>query len=149
MKELVGHEINKIFLSKDGQMVRFELGNGSDLFYYADGDCCSSTWFESIEIPALTGKWGSFLVKSVDSIGLPGEKEDEDGLLQVYGIAISVEIGKIIIDYRNSSNGYYGGRCDLASLRLIKKYINEDWDEWVSLEKEEVTESLNGRYEQF
>lgn len=93
---------------RDGQPVRYRFD--------VEGDCCSDTWIESvIEESALIGH----TILSVEDISLPdgtsangndrtthGFYEDE---MTFYALAITTDRGKCVIDYRNSSNGYYGG----------------------------------------
>ena len=44
------------------------------------------------------------------NLGQPDEDEtDEDETIAYYGCKICTDKGDIIIDYRNESNGYYGG----------------------------------------
>jgi hypothetical protein len=48
---------------------------------------------------------------AVDDLELPGSDDNhpEHDCLQVYGLKVTTNKGEIVIDYRNSSNGYYGG----------------------------------------
>lgn len=47
-------------------------------------------------------------VISVDDLDMPDDVQ-EDGELKIYGCKISTTKGDIVIEYRNESNGYYGG----------------------------------------
>jgi len=104
---LVGKTINAILISKDKEAIRFDTDEG-EIIAKCDADCCSYTWVEHIELPAL-----GFPAKvvSVESLELPGSEDNhpEHDCLQVYGLKITTDRGEIVIDYRNASNGYYGG----------------------------------------
>lgn len=104
---LVGKTINAILIAKDKEAIRFDT-DGGEIIAKCDSDCCSYTWVEHIELPALG--FPSKVV-SVESLGLPGSEDNhpEHDCLQVYGLKITTDRGEIVIDYRNSSNGYYGG----------------------------------------
>ena len=92
-----------------GRLCVFLIAESDPIIAKADGDCCSSSWIEHITLPAL-----GFPAKVifVDNIDLPGSTNDDPTYecLAVYGLNIITDKGDIIIDYRNSSNGYYGGK---------------------------------------
>lgn len=104
---------------RDGQSVKFRL--------VVDADCCSNTWIESvIEESALVGH----TITDIEDLELPddspvngdrhtalGEDFYEDEMA-FYGLAITTERGKCVIDYRNSSNGYYGGSMMLSEVAV-------------------------------
>jgi hypothetical protein len=105
---LIGKTITKVWLAKDRLAIKFDLEDEEPVVAYCDADCCSYTWIESIDLP------GVLLGTVRDTEDLPyGEREEpgEDSYeyIQHYGFAITTEKGKCVIDYRNSSNGYYGG----------------------------------------
>jgi len=103
---LVGKTINEIKIADDKQALLFIIDEG-EARVRCDADCCSYTWVEHIELPAM-----GFPAKviSVSSLDMPdlGQLEEYD-VVQYYGCKIATDKGDIIIDYRNSSNGYYGG----------------------------------------
>lgn len=104
---LEGKTITGIEIADDKKAMRFLVEGADAIVAKADGDCCSSTWIEHVGLPAL-----GFPAKvlSVADLDLPGSTSNDDGdCLAVYGIEIITDKGSIIIDYRNSSNGYYGG----------------------------------------
>lgn len=59
----------------------------------------------------LKGKEFPCTVTGVQDIEMPdlGQPDDEYDVVAYYGCKISTNKGDIVIDYRNSSNGYYGG----------------------------------------
>ena len=93
------------------------LGQTTRTFRFtAVGDCCSHTFIESvIEPSALTP--GATIV-DVRDILMPDQPYDESihECLEFYGLAIHTTKGIAIIDYRNSSNGYYGGNLVLSEV---------------------------------
>lgn len=106
MNALIGLTIKELKIADDKKALLFITDNG-DIKARADGDCCSATWIENVELPAL-----GFPAKviSVNELEMPDPMEAEDcECLQFYGLKIVTDRGEIIIDYRNESNGYYGG----------------------------------------
>ena len=109
MNPLVGKTLTGVKLAKDKEAILFQTTEG-DIVAQCDGDCCSSTWIESIEntirsFPAVV------LVASDIEDGLPETIENDSNYecLQFYGFKVDTDKGVLVIDYRNSSNGYYGG----------------------------------------
>lgn len=102
----VGKTINALKIAADKQALLFQCSDGEHIVR-VDGDCCSHTWIEHIELPALGFP---ALVTAVEHLSLDKETKDNDGdCIAFYGCKISTDRGEIVIDYRNSSNGYYGG----------------------------------------
>ena len=117
---LEGQTITSWTLDRDSDTLVFHTADNKVIEWETIGDCCSSTWFESIEgQECLTG-----YVVSVEDIELPDIPAREIAAavarrltgqfdygehIQYYGIRINTTRGTVIIDYRNSSNGYYGG----------------------------------------
>jgi hypothetical protein len=79
----------------------------------ADGDCCSHTWIENVELPALGFPATVISVTGLDMPEQPDSKFEgstaDSECRQFYGCKIVTDRGEIVIDYRNDSNGYYGG----------------------------------------
>ena len=98
--------ITGIELASDKEAIRFLIEGVDPVIAKCDADCRSHTWVEHIELPAL-----GFPAKvlTVADLDLPGGSSDDDGCIQVYGLKITTDKGDIVIDYRNESNGYYGG----------------------------------------
>ena len=103
---LVGKTINKIMIADDKEAILFKT-TGEDVLVRVDADCCSETWVESIELPAMGFP---AVVISVDDLKMPdlGDISGRD-VIAYYGCKIVTDKGEIVIDYRNDSNGYYGG----------------------------------------
>lgn len=104
---LEGKTILDIKIADDKEAIKF-ITNEGDVIARCDADCCSYTWVEEIELPA--GGFPAQVLKAEDlDLNKPDESNDEHECLAFYGFKISTDKGDIIIDYRNSSNGYYGG----------------------------------------
>ena len=109
------HEGADLEGERDGQPVKFR--------FTVDADCCSHTWIESvIEESALVG----YTITAIDDLELPNNEpangnektttENYEEEMSFYGLAITTERGKCVLDYRNSSNGYYGGSMDVSEV---------------------------------
>lgn len=89
--------------------IKFTLSGDKTLTYDTYGDCCSSTWVEHITVPNdIKGAIVTEVTEPVLPPHAPVE-EDEYESIQVYHTAFKTDKGEIILEYRNSSNGYYGG----------------------------------------
>ena len=102
---LIGKVINAVKVAKDKGAIKFETDAG-DIVALADGDCCSHSWIEGVELP-VNGFPAS--VSAVSDIDMPDLGDGDAECIQYYGCKISTDKGDIVIDYRNESNGYYGG----------------------------------------
>jgi hypothetical protein len=110
---LIGRPLAGVEVIDDRGAIRFTFIDGTDQIYDAWGDCCSSTWIEHISVPPdLYG----FAIFDITEPQLPPHPatsivaDDEDGdTIQVYHTAFATSAGHILVEYRNSSNGYYGG----------------------------------------
>lgn len=130
---LVGKTLTGIKIASDREALLFETSDGNAIVK-TDADCCSHTWIEHIELPALGFP---ATVLSVEDLDLPGSDDNhpEHDCLQVYGCKIVTDRGEIIIDYRNSSNGYYGGSLSWPDDDYFyggvygQNVSNEDWKE--------------------
>lgn len=104
---LIGKTITAVYLAADKEAVRFDIEGGDPIVARCEAECCSSTWVENTENHrALIGS----PVIEADDIDMPDHgSPSEDGVIAYYGFKISTMKGTCVIDYRNSSNGYYGG----------------------------------------
>lgn len=104
---LIGKTVTAIELAEDRQAIRFLLADGDPVIARADGDCCSVSWIEHISLPAYGFP---AMVKEATDIEMPdlGEQPGRD-YMQYYGFKVVTDKGDLVIDYRNESNGYYGG----------------------------------------
>jgi|SRR6185312_2312985 len=106
---LVGKTLTGMKLAEDRQAILFQTTDG-DVVVQVDADCCSYTWVEHVELPALGFP---AVVTEVEDLEMPDGKPSafhtDPDCLAFYGCKISTDRGEIVIDYRNDSNGYYGG----------------------------------------
>lgn len=106
---LVGKTITGMDIAADRQALRFIMTDG-EMVVDVDADCCSYSWVEHVEIPALGFP---ATVMSVDELDMPegavSTFHGDSDVLAFYGCKIVTDRGEIVIDYRNDSNGYYGG----------------------------------------
>lgn len=136
--QLVDKKILSVEINPSKTFLRFNLDDSTSVVYEAEGDCCSSSWFEAIngldnligqtvhgveEKPEFTSD-GSDVKFNGDS------NPDRDTFIKVYGFTIRTIKGYTDIEMRNSSNGYYGGMItphdepeaeDLAELQPLTK----------------------------
>ena len=105
---LVGKKIVAVYLAEDREAIRFDVEGAEPIIARADGDCCSHTWIEGIEgAERMIG-----VVTKAEDIPMPYSSEDDKDnydVIAYYGFQITTDKGDAVIDYRNSSNGYYGG----------------------------------------
>jgi hypothetical protein len=111
LENIVGKRINGFTITDDKTTLTFNDDAGALYVYNAEADCCSHSWIENVEDPEyLIGN----LVMKVE------EKEitdyEEDGcFIKIMGYDVYTDKGICKIDFRNSSNGFYGGRLQIAS----------------------------------
>jgi|GEM_PF-3427127 hypothetical protein len=126
MKRLIGLYFYNIYRSADKEYICISAGN-SFFIYHAYGDCCSNSYFEGISIIGNLNKFCNSRVYTeheaqilnVDFTELREQINDSadhnSDLTRFYGLKISLDNGTIDIDFRNDSNGYYGGSCKFNS----------------------------------
>ena len=126
---LEGKTISRILIAEDKEALKFETTEG-DVIAIAYGDCCSTTWVEHVDLPA---RGFPALVQSVSNLDLDKpDEESEYSVIQFYGLKITTNNGDIVIDYRNESNGYYGG--DLVFEGSYAWYSRTDEDaKWMPI----------------
>lgn len=102
---LFGKTITGMKISEDKQSLLFEtdIGRFKSWVY---GDCCSHSWIEHVELP-VNGFPAKVL--SVRYVDMPDLGNGDAECRRYYGFKIVTDKGDILIDYRNDSNGYYGG----------------------------------------
>lgn len=106
MNALEGRTLTGVMITKDLICLKFETTDG-DVFARCDAECCSHTWVEHIELPA---RGFPAKVLSVEDLDLPNpEPKEEHEYVQAYGLKVCTDKGDLVIEYRNESNGWYGG----------------------------------------
>lgn len=129
MKELIGKTVIGLQVSEGEDFLAFEHPDGTLTVYEAWGDCCSESWFADI-----TGVDALLYSKVVDAedVDLPQIQDDrcrqeEDAF---YGVKLKTTKGYVDIVFRNSSNGYYGGKIYLSQIwprTGVMRPITTDW----------------------
>jgi hypothetical protein len=104
---LIGKTITAFEMTNDRKAMRFVVADGEPVVALCDADCCSETWIEHVILPE---RGFPALVLDADDIEMPdlGEMPDRD-VVAYYGFKAVTDKGEIVVDYRNDSNGYYGG----------------------------------------
>lgn len=142
MKELVGKIVQSIQVSNDQHYLKFTTDQG-ELIYFAEGDCCSESWFADIMFDSEFNN--KYPVLGAEKINVPdfviklanNDKRTRQEYEQVYGYKITQQNGESVdIIFRNSSNGYYGGSCELVD--PSNGYYLEDLAEvtWETIESD-------------
>lgn len=115
IKDIIGLKLNKISVNADKTFLVLNLTHPTDgdtkVFGDVEGECCSESWIEHISLPValpatITG------VEDLDFPDLSTWDNPEYEFLQFYGFNIHTDKGSLTIDYRNDSNGYYGGQIN-------------------------------------
>ena len=110
---LMDKHVLAVHINSQHDLLRFSLNDGSTYCVEAAGDCCSSSWFESInDADDLHDAQVVYIASkhiSAETLGLDGDEE------KVYGYTIATNKGLVDIIFRNSSNGYYGGFLVLST----------------------------------
>jgi hypothetical protein len=106
---MLNRKLAAVSLSADRQCITFVFEDGGTRSFGVEGDCCSSSWIEHLEIPENVA--GAKLLSVEDSAPLTQDHDDhdDDGEISVYNTAFRTDRGEVVLEYRNSSNGYYGG----------------------------------------
>ena len=144
MKELIGFKINKIEVCGEYQEnIVFHVGGSyripaGTVVYYGYGDCCSETYFSDVLNQSnIIGK----KITRVEEVELiEGDynarksRQEEDN---VYGFKIYAGDVFCLVTMRNCSNGYYGGSCELESVKIgdaktepfkrIEEVVGDTW----------------------
>lgn len=115
INSLVGRTVEAIQLSSDAEQLFIHFTDGTADKLQVEADCCSSTWIEHVQgVKQFVGA----TVTAVDNLDMPDLTPDDDctkgDCIQYYGLKITTTNGALVIDYRNASNGYYGGSICLA-----------------------------------
>jgi hypothetical protein len=123
MKALEGKTVKSLTINSDKTTIGFVLDDGRTLWANAVGDCCSSSWFEHVEgIDALLGQ----KINKVVEREMPkptGDRGDE--VIQYYGWTLETNKGRLDLEMRNSSNGYYGGEVNVSD-KVEDQYGQEE-----------------------
>lgn len=110
---LLGRVVRKILMEPGEGRMQFICEDGDRLDFVTDADCCSETWFADIVgVTALLGE--SITVAEEVDLPEPADNRTRQECDSAYGFRIFTAKGCCDFVYRNSSNGYYGGDCDIT-----------------------------------
>lgn len=110
--DMIGKKLAGVELQDNGERITFTFEGGGERSFGVEGDCCSTSWIEHLEVPNDIA--GATLL-SVDGSAPITQDHDahdvdhQDDSIEVYNTAFKTDRGEIILEYRNSSNGFYGG----------------------------------------
>lgn len=107
-EKLKGKEILSVEWNE--KTLRFNL-KGDAVAFSAEGDCCSSSYIESLDNPDI---FKSAIFDDVDAVS-GGQKEVDD--LDVHKwtfYKFKTNKGMCTLSFRNESNGYYDGYLELV-----------------------------------
>jgi len=118
-KAIIGETVVSSVLNAKRSALRLTMASGKMFDLVTYGGCCSDTWIEHIDgEDALLGT-----IVAVEDIDMPdlGNVGTDfcPSVYQVkyYGLRITTDKGRTVLDYRNDSNGYYGGSLDLREVK--------------------------------
>ncbi len=118
---MVGRKLASVTLNKERNTIAFAFEDGKVQTFGVEGDCCSRSWIEHLEMPndikgaTITGAHDSDYVNATEDdeknpVVNPGDYQPREyECLKVYQTVFHTDRGDISLEYRNSSNGYYGG----------------------------------------
>lgn len=145
MKELLNKKITKVEIggyetgysvddkNKENVILVFTTNTGERFIYEAYGDCCSESWFSHIS--GIGNLINGTVTKITEREERPPTKiekaEGEYDELAIYGYILDTDkFGSCYIEFRNDSNGYYGGSCDLRTALPEKAFLEEVKDDF-------------------
>lgn len=128
---LFGKVISDVRVNKTDSVVQFLTECGETHYYFAEGDCCSESWFEKFEESSyLFTPKGQTPRTILDALVIScncdqmATRQDEDKVQHVvfiyntsYGSANTV-----VMNLRNSSNGFYNGSICYLGPTLEKSH---------------------------
>lgn len=110
---ILNREIDRVELSTDKTGLIIHFRDGGRAVFQTVSDCCSKTWIEHIEIPEPI--CCAKIYNASDS-GQIQETLSEYECIRVYQTTFKTSKGDLTVEYRNSSNGYYGGTLELIEV---------------------------------
>lgn len=121
-KDIIGKQIESVILDSDKERIHFAFQDGYTRSYGVEGDCCSLSWIEHLEMPDNVK--GATVLSIEDSGGVPfdghecvaydydktNKQNDAAGycghdVLAVYNTRFRTDKGDIVLEYRNDSSG--------------------------------------------
>ena len=129
MDAAIGRTVSRVFVAPGEHTLYLDTEEGV-LAFAAVGDCCSQTWFADITgVDALIGA----RVVAADDLEMEpvDDNRGRSEVDQFYGVQLTTPRGRVVIAYRNSSNGYYGGWMEagrpIEAIPADAREITDDW----------------------
>ena len=130
LADLIGKHVLGVQMNAGKDVVRFITTTGV-VDYECYGDCCSESWVNHVNdignlIDATVTQVEEFDFHSMLGIEPEPTRQDSD---EVLFHKVHTNKGTCLIEFRNSSNGYYGGSFEKAECREPKalKDVTEDF----------------------
>lgn len=132
-KDIIGKIISEVWINQDKTILALKMSNNKIIGLKTEGDCCSESWIEHVDMPYIFSYENPLELKvlSVEETEI-GEviptRQDRDIL---YGIKMGMISLKgtyerkeeLCIEFRNSSNGYYGGWIEIEPLDDLSGFV--------------------------
>lgn len=110
-KNMLNRKLASVELDRGRDRITFKFQDGFERSFSVEGDCCSHSWIEHLEMPGDIV--GATLLDVDDSAPITQDHAEHDGeypeCISVYNTSFKTDRGEIVLEFRNSSNGYYGG----------------------------------------
>lgn len=119
MNELLNQVIEHIYVNDDNTLIVFKTQDDKVFAYRAYGDCCSHSWVNTLS--GISNLLDRTIQKVIPNKEVRDDSDDNGSVIKYYGITLETVKGFVDVEYRNSSNGYYGG-----SLDFVKDYEISD-----------------------
>ncbi len=114
--ELVGQIVSELWLAPNKQYIQLQLQGHRVVAFYTEAECCSHSWIEHISgVAALIGQ----PIIAAGQLDLPTPDQDpEVDFIQAYSSTLVTAHGLFELEFRNSSNGNYGGRLEPCAVEV-------------------------------
>lgn len=114
LESLIGKTVRDVSIDAAHQVLKFVLDDGDVQVFHTDGGCCSHSWIEHVS--NVSGLRGARVI-GVEEVDLEahweGGEEDKGDFIRTYSAKLKIEDRPDFeIEYRNASNGYYGGSIE-------------------------------------
>lgn len=145
LRDLFGMTIIAVLMSECRSYLSFLHESGSES-YYLKPDCCSESWFESInglenlidsEVMCVMSRHSDVGSDPLIKPSLVKVTSDDNKKFKLYGYTLVTHKGYCDIEFRNASNGFYDAYCEylhesvleidrLNDCALLDKYSRND-----------------------
>ena len=105
LDRIIGRKLVSIESTKEE--IVLNLDGGATCTIKAEGDCCSESWFEHVDDNDATGGDVTEIDNAIED-ATELKAKDHECLLSSF-LTIKTTTGRLHVELRNSSNGYYSG----------------------------------------